>query len=341
MGEHAESFAGEVIDGGPEVAAPQLVRSPYDDAIAAARTCYSPRVVDAEEITDAPARQHRPAHLRRRAPHRLPARDVRVRALGRVAPARLVVPARLPVLQLRAAEPALRAARRGARARAARARRRGAARLRAAIARGLARLPRARPAARAACARDPRRPLAPRATASRGAFGKSVAREAEKKAIETARYVIPIACHTAMVYTVSGLMLHRLRAHGARGRRARSEARRVVERMVAEVRAPRSGLLRARSARRRSEPRTWSSSRVAPRAASATPRRSRPSTSRSTGARSRLVDYGARAPAGGGRRRAPRARPPDLADDEALALALDPRRTATGSRRSTSRPTRR
>jgi len=43
------------------------------------------------------------------------------------------------------------------------------------------------------------------------AFGKSVEKEAEKKAIETARYVIPIACHTAMVYTVSGLVLHRLR----------------------------------------------------------------------------------------------------------------------------------
>src|SRR5262249_25350829 len=28
------------------------------------------------------------------------------------------------------------------------------------------------------------------------AFGKSLAREAEKKAIETARYVIPVACHT-------------------------------------------------------------------------------------------------------------------------------------------------
>ncbi len=39
---------------------------------------------------------------------------------------------------------------------------------------------------------------------------KAVEREAEKKAIETARYVIPIAAFTSMVHTVSGLVLHRL-----------------------------------------------------------------------------------------------------------------------------------
>ena len=39
---------------------------------------------------------------------------------------------------------------------------------------------------------------------------KRVEREAEKKAIETARYVIPIAAFTSMVHTVSGIVLHRL-----------------------------------------------------------------------------------------------------------------------------------
>lgn len=39
---------------------------------------------------------------------------------------------------------------------------------------------------------------------------KTVEREAEKKAIETARYVIPIAAFTSMVHTISGLVLHRL-----------------------------------------------------------------------------------------------------------------------------------
>ena len=39
---------------------------------------------------------------------------------------------------------------------------------------------------------------------------KKVEREAEKKAIETARYVIPVAAMTSMVHTVSGIVLHRL-----------------------------------------------------------------------------------------------------------------------------------
>jgi thymidylate synthase ThyX len=39
---------------------------------------------------------------------------------------------------------------------------------------------------------------------------KKVAREAEKKAIELARYVIPVAAFTSMVHTVSGIVLHRL-----------------------------------------------------------------------------------------------------------------------------------
>src|SRR5262249_11091677 len=39
---------------------------------------------------------------------------------------------------------------------------------------------------------------------------KKVAREAEKKSIELARYVIPVAAFTSMVHTVSGIVLHRL-----------------------------------------------------------------------------------------------------------------------------------
>ena len=62
----------------------------------------------------------------------------------------------------------------------------------------------------------------------------TVAREAEKRAIETARYVIPIACHTAMVYTVSGIVLHRMRRMAA-SCDVPDEARAVVERMVAAV----------------------------------------------------------------------------------------------------------
>jgi thymidylate synthase ThyX len=65
-------------------------------------------------------------------------------------------------------------------------------------------------------------------------FGKNIEREAVKRAIETARYVIPIACHTAMVYTVSGLVLHRLRRMTQVGDVPR-EAAEVVGRMIAEV----------------------------------------------------------------------------------------------------------
>lgn len=39
---------------------------------------------------------------------------------------------------------------------------------------------------------------------------KKVAREAEKKAIEVARYVIPIGAFTSMVHSISGIVLHRL-----------------------------------------------------------------------------------------------------------------------------------
>ncbi|MBI3261818.1 MAG: FAD-dependent thymidylate synthase [Acidobacteria bacterium] len=40
---------------------------------------------------------------------------------------------------------------------------------------------------------------------------KQIERDAEKKAIETARYVIPIGAFTSMVHTISGITLHRLR----------------------------------------------------------------------------------------------------------------------------------
>ena len=39
---------------------------------------------------------------------------------------------------------------------------------------------------------------------------KQIERDAEKRAIETARYVVPIAAFTSMVHTVSGIVLHRL-----------------------------------------------------------------------------------------------------------------------------------
>ena len=63
---------------------------------------------------------------------------------------------------------------------------------------------------------------------------KKVQREAEKKAIETARYVIPVAAFTSMVHTVSGIVLHRLWRMMRTGDTPR-ESEQVVEAMVARV----------------------------------------------------------------------------------------------------------
>jgi thymidylate synthase ThyX len=153
------------------------------------------------------------------------------------------------------------------------------------------------------------------------AFGKNVAREAEKKAIETARYVIPIACHTAMVYTVSGLVLHRLRRMARVGDVPR-EAVEVVGRMVAEV--------------ERLDPNFFGSVGDEPLEAEqvveaqlAVPCVGDPAAIEGfdkslDGRTSRLVDWSARAPevlADSVRHVLGRA---DLSDQEAIAAALDP-----------------
>ncbi|HZA33420.1 MAG TPA: FAD-dependent thymidylate synthase [Vicinamibacterales bacterium] len=64
---------------------------------------------------------------------------------------------------------------------------------------------------------------------------KGIEREAEKKAIETARYVIPIGAFTSMVHTISGITLHRLRRMSAAGDTPH-EAALVIGRMVDLVR---------------------------------------------------------------------------------------------------------
>jgi thymidylate synthase ThyX len=60
-------------------------------------------------------------------------------------------------------------------------------------------------------------------------------KDAEKRAIETARYVVPIAAFTSMVHTVSGLVLHRLQRM-VNTSDAPFEARAVVAEMVRLVR---------------------------------------------------------------------------------------------------------
>jgi thymidylate synthase ThyX len=64
---------------------------------------------------------------------------------------------------------------------------------------------------------------------------KQIERDAEKRAIETARYVIPIAAFTSMVHTVSGIVLHRL-YRMMRSGDAPYETQQVVGEMVRLVR---------------------------------------------------------------------------------------------------------
>ena len=65
---------------------------------------------------------------------------------------------------------------------------------------------------------------------------KQIERDAEKRAIETARYVIPIAAFTSMVHTISGIVLHRLNRMMNSGD-APYETRQVVGEMVRLVTA--------------------------------------------------------------------------------------------------------
>src|ERR1700675_4806866 len=64
---------------------------------------------------------------------------------------------------------------------------------------------------------------------------QKVERQSEKRAIEVARYGLPVAAFTTMVHTISGIVLHRLWRMAAASDTP-SEARRVIGDMVARVR---------------------------------------------------------------------------------------------------------
>ncbi len=65
---------------------------------------------------------------------------------------------------------------------------------------------------------------------------QKIERSAEKRAIEIARYVLPVAAFTTMVHTISGIVLHRLRRMSAASDTP-SEARAVIAEMVSQVKA--------------------------------------------------------------------------------------------------------
>ncbi|HEY7411908.1 MAG TPA: FAD-dependent thymidylate synthase, partial [Vicinamibacteria bacterium] len=224
-----------IRSGPPVVTLRQASARPYDAAIAAARTCYSPRVVDAGEVTAAQRDSIGPltfagghhtvyqhAHFEFGLEnvsrqfvwsflHAHPfynseqssQRFVRLDEIAARVPAGLSAPAR------EVYEAALR--------RAWEAYRELSALLRDDTFRILAGL----------------RSLSARASEKRR---KKVEREAEKKAIEVARYVIPVAAFTSMVHTLSGIVLHRLWRMARTGDTPGENAQ-VVTAMVEQVSA--------------------------------------------------------------------------------------------------------
>ncbi|MEN8181308.1 MAG: FAD-dependent thymidylate synthase [Myxococcota bacterium] len=307
-----------VLDSGPRVRLRNWFERPYDDAIAAARTCYSPRVVEAEEITERQRKNIGPltfqgghhtvyqhatfefslSGISRQLVwcflHGFPfynteQQSQRYVRLDEVA---AHVPPALQGVALRVYEGSVEHSWRAYAE---------LARLLEPVTHGiLAELWRL----------DQRQSRA---------FGRSVRREAEKKAIETARYVIPIACHTAMVYTVSGIVLHRLHRMAAASD-VPEEARRVVDLMLAEVEKVDPSFFSEVG-----EPPLTAAEALERRIAGPGDPAALERFDASLGGRhSRLVDHGARAEevvADAVRRVLGR---PDLGDGEALDLVLDP-----------------
>ena len=220
-----------VISGPPVVTLRSASARPYDTAIAAARTCYAPRVVGADEIT--PAQRDSIGPLTFDAGHHTVWQHAQFE-FGLENVSRQMVWSFLHshpfynseqssqrfvrLDEIRAHVPEglgdeAHAIYEGAIESAWQAYRRLTAILRQDTLRILTEL----------------RHLGPRASDKRR---RRVEREAEKKAIEIARYVIPVAAFTSMVHTVSGVVLHRLRRMALSGD-APAETRAVVERMVA------------------------------------------------------------------------------------------------------------
>ena len=311
-----------LIDHGPEVQLRNWFDRPYDDAIAAARTCYSPRVIGADEVTDRQRRSIGPltyqaghhtvyqhatfefalSGISRQLVwsflHSFPFYNTEQQSqrFVRLDEVRAHLP---PELHGEARETFVRAVEAAWRAYAELSKR-------------------LEPVALGLLAELWR--LKKRQSK---AFGRSVAKEAEKKAIETARYVIPVACHTAMVYTVSGITLHRLRRTAA-GCDVSREARTLVDRMIAEV--------------ERIDPAFFQEIGDAPlepaevvefslsRAGLGDPAALEAFDKSLDGRRARLVDYGLRGPevvADAVRQVIGR---PDLDDESALDCVLDPAR---------------
>jgi thymidylate synthase ThyX len=222
-----------VLGGAPLVTLRNAFPRPYDGAVAAARTCYSPRVVGVEEVT--PSQRESIGPLTFDAGHHTVYQHAHFefglenvsrqfvwsflhshpfynseqssQRFVRLDEARAHVPEGLSAEARRVYEDAVLAAWQAYRE------------LTALLKEDTLRIVGAL------------RHLSPNAAEKRR---KKVAREAEKKAIETARYVIPIAAFTSMVHTLSGIVLHRLWRMLRTGD-APAETQRVVTTMVDAV----------------------------------------------------------------------------------------------------------
>ena len=311
-----------VIDAGPEVRLRNWFDAPYDDAIAAARTCYSPRVIGADEVT--PRQRASIGPLTYQGGHHTVYQHATFEfAVSGVS--RQLVWCFLHAFPFYNTE---QQSQRYVRLDEARAH----------VPPALGGEARAVYEAAVAHAWEAYRELTRRlepvtlgiladlwrlSSRQSKAFGRSVRREAEKKAIETARYVIPVACHTAMVYTVSGITLHRLQRMAA-ACDAPDEARAVVDLMVGQVKRLDPAFFEEIG----EEP--LSSADVVEFAASA----AGPGDAAAAeafdkslkGRAARLVDFGARAPEVVAEAVRGVLGRPELGDDEALAWVLDPAR---------------
>jgi thymidylate synthase ThyX len=188
-----------VLTGAPRVTLRHAAARPYDAAIAAARTCYSPRVIGSDEVT--PQQRDTIGPLTFEGGHHTVFQHAHFE-FGLENVSRQFVWS-----FLHSHEAAIESAWESYR--------RLNALLRVDTLRIVGKL----------------RHLTPTASEKRR---RKIEREAEKKAIETARYVIPLAAFTSMVHTLSGIVLHRLHRMMRTGD-APEETRAVVEAMVGLV----------------------------------------------------------------------------------------------------------
>jgi thymidylate synthase ThyX len=158
---------------------------------------------------------------------------------------------------------------------------------------------------------------------------QKIERSAEKRAIEIARYVLPVAAFTAMVHTLSGIVLHRLWRMCAASDTP-SEARAVVGEMVAQVRNIDAQFFDRFAIEPLQELPEW---RPAPGAGTADPLRNgeafaREFDARLAGRTAKLLDYSANAPAvvASSYRAVLGLSSADCPDDEALDRLLNPAR---------------